>query len=266
MLNASSKRLILIASLVLAMPLLAAVITSYPIACSEDNEKYTQKATTEKSPLSVETTGILADKEANSTQQEQKQGSITSTFFSSLCGWFFRLIHDPINIITSIIACFTIGLYLTGRNTAKRQLRAYLTTSDINIALDPRDPGVLVTDIYIKNCGQTPAYEVRGWIKCELIESTRIPEFLTPANDNMSQWNLGAGDIKCFRVPRTQLTQEEYIGVRDRKYMFYAWGRVDYRDIFKSRWWVNFRMALKIRTDGTPPVWLEIDKEGNDAT
>jgi hypothetical protein len=158
----------------------------------------------------------------------------------------------------------------TMRDTARRQLRAYLTVSEISIGMPAQweqvNPVAFITDIRIKNSGQTPAYKVKGWIHCGFITSAEKLEFKHPANIEIVEWTLGAGEWKSFRVPKTSLTHEQYVGIAEGKYVFFTYGRVEYRDVFDSFWWTNYRLKLRIAKDGSRPTWREFGQEGNDAS
>lgn len=63
-------------------------------------------------------------------------------------------------LITAVIAAFTIGLFVVGRDTAKRQLRAYvfIKSGVIENVVVNVNPKVTFT---IKNFGKTPARKLR---------------------------------------------------------------------------------------------------------
>jgi hypothetical protein len=96
--------------------------------------------------------------------EELTNGCIDSDLINSSSWWC--LIKDNNEQITAIstvvIAAFTFLLYLVSRNTARRQLRAYVLVKKArvdNLAVGQR-PSVTVT---LVNSGLTPARDFRQW-------------------------------------------------------------------------------------------------------
>jgi|CXWL01.1.fsa_nt_gi hypothetical protein len=163
--------------------------------------------------------------------------------------------------ITGLLTIATSGLVYYARDTARRQLRAYVGCQNISIVARP-----IRGQFAIKNFGQTMAKEV------EIRLATAVETVGT------TQFNLEKLKCKTVIMPGEVTGWEEEAGEYDSGlmnqgvYTIYAWGRVDYKDVFGRRHWTTFRFESDgIRgTDESTGMTLrhwkvKTCKEGNDA-
>ncbi len=134
--------------------------------------------------------------------------------------------------------------------TAKTQLRAYLAlntqspTPDIYGGLGVRDDGSIMVQFYIKNTGQTPAYEIVTTVELEIdypcshdrlaASQKVIPpkiggivnpgEAITTGRDFYNRYNSSEIDEV----------------IKGRKH-FHIFGRIDFVDAFNERRWITFQ-------------------------
>jgi hypothetical protein len=171
-------------------------------------------------------------------------------------------------IATLLLALFGFWQVMVSRDTARRQLRAYVLISsakvhDFGIDLSPR------VEIIIKNSGQTPAYDLLSWngMVCE-----KFPlniELVDPPQDmKRSSSILGGGDTTSHLTqagrPLTKIHTDMIIAGKAAIYVFVA---IKYKDIFKKiEWSTRYRMMYGGGGGATPDGALTFCEEGNDAT
>jgi hypothetical protein len=156
----------------------------------------------------------------------------------------------------SIIALFTVILGIAtwllwratkklvegAEATAKRQLRAYV------LALDARVYDFGITEIIevqcrIKNYGQTPAYDVVGWMGATLNDFPNPTDLGRPPADlGLSRAVIGPQGRTVFRAQVSRLlTGLEFQKIRSGASTIYVFGEVTYRDVFNDKWTSHFR-------------------------
>ena len=65
--------------------------------------------------------------------------------------------------ITGLLAIATSGLVFYARDTARRQLRAYISIVSIKQTHNTINPDLPAYEIKMRNSGQTPAYAIKTW-------------------------------------------------------------------------------------------------------
>jgi hypothetical protein len=153
------------------------------------------------------------------------------------------------------------------RDTAKRQLRAYVTVNGIIRTKDPGDlegAGFAVL-VDIKNNGQTPAFDLLQWAQIEIKEFPL--ETLLPIHclQNPTRGILPPETKSvAFPVFTRALTNFEENAIRANHTAIYVYGEVDYLDVFGDRHFTRFR--LRCNGQGFPLGMFKPDGEGNEAT
>ncbi|MBI2289885.1 MAG: hypothetical protein HYU73_06035 [Betaproteobacteria bacterium] len=241
MLNKDTKQIVFIAALLGSM-LAIGIIGSLQITCgnehSEADKGQEQKYISCKAifrPFPQE----VAKNKAEDSGYYQYPDSIDSVS-SILISLFWKLITDPINVITAIIAGFTIGLYRIGRDTARKELRAYLGIPDPGV----QRIGVVnhfQVQVTITNSGRTPARDVQKWMRCSLVRARESISFdrenFDPAKRSIapdSKWNL--------RADFTDWTDEDLNETRHFRSAIYVWGEISYKDIYGASHTTEFRL------------------------
>jgi uncharacterized protein YejL (UPF0352 family) len=160
------------------------------------------------------------------------------------------------------------------KDTAQRQLRAYVCVESAVVTFPQRAvPEALVS---FKNCGQTPAYDVRGWIHT-WFTTYPLQETLPDAPKELrkSVETLGPGRLSTFATARKPALPPEYLAILGTpKFTLYVYGEVRYKDIFGNERTTRCRLVhggsegvRKMSTkDGTERWALKPDAEGNDTT
>jgi hypothetical protein len=153
-------------------------------------------------------------------------------------------------IFTGAVALFnlllvgaTVLLYRAGEKqlnhlseTAERQLRAYVLvdTSDIRL----RDGHTLEAFIFLKNFGQTPAYDVKSWVDMRVAGPQRLP-----FDQNLPfgfQTMIGPGGNFIIGPDQISISAEVPDQIKTGTKVIFVWGEVSYRDTFGKRWIFRF--------------------------
>lgn len=186
--------------------------------------------------------------------------------------WWHKFWFDPIATFTGALFIATAALIFTGwlqwretRNTAKRQLRAYVCIVKSGRVPNVQNPAFFTFHVQANNSGQTPAYDVGSWIGGKLREFPLIGDLGQPDPDFIESKSVIApdGDFFMSKTITTPLTPEESAAITDRTKAIYIYGRIEYRDAFKERRYTNFRLMYHgERGDG---IGLKHHKDGNNA-
>jgi hypothetical protein len=157
------------------------------------------------------------------------------------------------------------------RDTAQRQLRAYVCVHAV--AIHFTDAETVDVRVDIKNSGQTPAYQVRQWIRVfigtyPLAES--LPE--PPDDFDMSASVIGPdGFVSIARRPRPPV---DAVALGTPTKTVYAYGKVYYKDAFGESRTTGYRFyyggneppgATRHPDDGHFIGILRAHAEGNEA-
>jgi hypothetical protein len=166
-------------------------------------------------------------------------GSLT-ILIENLVSW----LHQPewasvtLSAFSVLISFFTlIAMLLTLlsiKDQSRRQLRAYLCISDSLVKF--MDDGSLEAQLYLKNGGQTPAYEVKCWSNPTIREYPLRKPLGTPR----PTMPIAAGIIPPqghhiiiatkFKAPDVVMQS-----IKTQNAAFYVHGEAVYRDIFGNR-------------------------------
>ena len=157
-----------------------------------------------------------------------------------------------IGIFTLTLKLSTDRLWVAGEkqrqlyeDTAKRQLRAYLS-----IELAIRDGGhQLVPEfkskLIVKNCGQTPAFDGTLWIS---IYASPQDSSIPPALEGKTiTFEMPPGNTITLlpKIDSNKLlfSDEAIDGLEKGKVAIYVLGRAEFKDAFDEKRWFNFRLG-----------------------
>ena len=115
-------------------------------------------------------------------------------------------------------------------NTAERQLRAYVYVDKINV-IENRPGQIFRAELVIKNFGQTPAYDVRPWVRFDASEPANFDGFAErPAIIVEGPVDLGPGQIiKLDTNSGIVFTTAHYAAIRDGDYLVFVYGDIQSR-------------------------------------
>jgi hypothetical protein len=168
----------------------------------------------------------------------------------------------------------TDKLIETMRDTAIREQRAYVCLSHAKIEFrQERAPEI---QVYMKNFGKTPAYDVRWWIHVWIAEyplREKLPEPPSTFQTAVSIFAPG-GDPHIMVTRHDPPIPEDMMShVGTEKGTIFVYGKVIYKDAFGNNRFTNYRLTY----GGSEPVHprqnplgfkvdlLKTDREGNEA-
>jgi hypothetical protein len=184
-------------------------------------------------------------------------GTVIAGFRDS--GAFVTANHDEINaasavaiaIFTAVLSVFTISLsgstriaatatrgsIILAKDTAERQLRAYVFVKGGGIFL--HNSQKIQAQVQLLNSGQTPGYDFKTWT------GVRIG----PPGENVfgdrKEWKQDSiiaptGELNA-PSDLLDITQEQIQAIVDKTQTIYVWGEASYRDAFNRIWTFEFR-------------------------
>jgi hypothetical protein len=177
------------------------------------------------------------------------------------------------------------------KDTAQRQLRAYVCIHEsllkfpqpvalpraLHRLVDAQEipAGGVEAQIHIKNCGQTPAYDVRIWIHTWYEAYPLTAPLPTPAEGfRMASAVLGPGGKTIMISPEKPALTKEQINLLGTKpeLTMYVYGKITYRDAFGENRYTNYCLMFGGAHGGRKTVvkdelcgMLQPNVEGNDA-
>ncbi len=153
-------------------------------------------------------------------------------------------------IATGLLWWSTRALVLESRDTAQRQLRAYIGPFSMEMQVYPYEKGgfVAMAHTELRNFGQTPAYDLRTSSWCRFDDPNALPFDQVQEPPVWPKAGIafpGAGlhiSVPCF------LSEQEVQELRDRKKLVFFWGTVKYEDAFRKKHYFKFRVVSQERT------------------
>lgn len=159
-------------------------------------------------------------------------------------------------------------------DTTERQLRAYICVDSATLKFP--ETTVPEAQIHLKNCGQTPAYDVSGWIHT-WFAAYPLREVLPSAPDDLRKGiePLASGRISIFVAPRKPpLPPENLAQLGTAQFTMYVYGEIRYKDIFDKERFTKYRLIhggnegvrKTVGKDGSDQWLLKPDFEENEAS
>ena len=233
--------------------LLGAFLICAPVLAQQSNEKTGAPITPEDANLAVQ------ESMAKSTAQ--------------MVGWTERQFWvGSAGIVLLVVTVFltfrathaAIEANKIARETAKRQLRAYLGVANGTIRRTDLGEGPVVI-LAIKNFGQTPARDVQHVMYCGSCPVGNEEKFFTlPFLEHTPEIDLGAGQAL---FPRYFVGSLEWSMLRDKvtskTATFYVWGEILYRDVFGDSHRTQYRLSVGVKDADSIENDLGIVAEGN---
>jgi hypothetical protein len=151
------------------------------------------------------------------------------------------------------------------RDSSERQLRAYICITGGDFRMVNRIPCAAVV---FKNCGQTPAYDVRSWIHLWNEEYPLKVNLPVPDDEfRMSRNVIGPGSDSTQIVPERGAQPIPDVFSKDvgtEKWTIYVYGEIRYRDAFGKHRYTKYRLIYGGPEGGRGNI-LCPDVEGNEA-
>lgn len=163
-------------------------------------------------------------------QWKAADAAVDSAKWAAFSGWFGGL------SFLGVLAAISLAYHSNwiARDTAKRQLRAYISVEPQGI-FDYGEENRLC--VLVKNGGQTPAYDIVASSFVGLIEG---PRDFKPTPDEISLERIDAGimlgpqESMSIWVGLNPIPQDSLEAIRDKKLAIGHYGSVVYRDAFRT--------------------------------
>lgn len=162
-----------------------------------------------------------------------------------------KTIDDPVALFTFFlgVATFLLVIVVLGqvkdaRESAERQLRAYVVTQVKDIVWPPSRNGSVIVHVEIKNTGQTPAYDVQVISRSNVMEYPFADDydFTLGSGEDPSMGLLGPQqptETDSISNPLTPTDWRDMTSVTSGRRLC-TYGTVTYRDAFKITRTTNF--------------------------
>jgi len=260
--------------ILLALALIVGVAQSQqepPKPKASNHKSNAEQRGSEQSPLFVKTPGptTQADRDYETYEKNQKPWNETAIAYATIA---LGTITLGLAIFTALLWNATRKLVAEGQNTARHELRAYISCVSGNMSLIADT--ALRAEVEFRNTGRTPAHNVRLAITGAISPASQIPEFVDPEFVPHRQpiapnahWTVGHE----FHG----LTKDDIQDVVSDKKLVYVWGRAEYTDIFTQPRSLRFRYRNVVKQLAIDPNtgqrgisgWAFYPEEnGNEAT
>jgi len=168
--------------------------------------------------------------------------------------WLKKFLPFGMLILTIFTVTFMCDQNNISKDTAHRQLRAYLIPNTPKLTVRPASifqflKGKRLPAIYtIRNNGQTPAYDVRDVVHVKVLRRENRPEVIADTVRNFYHPVYGANTEhkRIVHSGKNSFTTD-FFRKENGRYIFksdtlsiYVWGRIEYTDIFKNNHWTEF--------------------------
>jgi hypothetical protein len=222
---------------------------------SNTSQKVAAKSLTVVNPRPA----VLGDMQS----KNKEENHLEESFYNRLVGWS----TVTLAFVTTILAIFTYKLWSATKDTAKRQLRAYVfmkLEDGQDMFYNPN--GCLSIALITKNFGQTPAYDISCTLQMALHKfplTTTLPHH--KYEQIASKSPLAPTDKVYHGITLgDKLTQGELDNILAGKAAIFIWGEVIYFDAFKTR--QKSSLCLYSIGEGFVNGRLAYYHEGNEAT
>jgi hypothetical protein len=176
-----------------------------------------------------------------------------------------------------LLAVFTLGLFIAtyllyratkklvmgAEDTAKRQLRAYISITGGELVEVIDGAQHFGFQVHFKNAGQTPAYDVVSGARCTLTDLPRTTPLPDVPLTEKSRSTFGPGIDSSLFPTFKLLKPEQKTSIDARKAAINIHGRIEYRDAFNGHHTTHFNKIYRMTIPGRYIVGN--DKDGNDA-
>lgn len=144
------------------------------------------------------------------------------------------------------------------RVSAQRQLRAYVSSTNVNWTLVRKQvgdaPGIYQIFVHWKNCGQTPAKRCKTWTSYEVRKTNPPPDFDYPDKElpfESRSETVTIGPGQDFRGNVAIPTS--IIPLVDNTNRIFVWGWIEYDDVFDDtpRRRTEICVRINVSEDGT---------------
>jgi hypothetical protein len=219
--------------------LVSLLFLAYPESKQGLRKAGQQNHSTQSAPASAVNTNIGSADVADNLEKEPPETYALTVFGERKS---IKISDTWIIFLTAVIAIATIALYCEANERGKQELRAYLGVKDQVIRKLPT--GKFQAVITVENCGKTPANNVRRILR---VGARNINEADFDLTGLVGQMPMAPGFQWQTRKIIWEITDDDIsqAAVKDSERRIFAWGRIEYEDVYKRSQFVNFRFMTR---------------------
>ena len=177
--------------------------------------------------------------------------------------WFATNATEVLVVLTFVLACTAVAQFGLARRTAQRQLRAYVSVDRADFYCS--EEGEPSATIVLRNSGQTPARDVVSWASIDVLERRHEETLVPPELVAVSGTTLGANGVLTKFLRFRTLNTQEIADIAAGSKVVYAFGKIEYRDVFGKLRTTSFRLGYLGAIPPKAGTVLNIADRGNDA-
>lgn len=169
-------------------------------------------------------------------------------------------------IATFLLAAFGFWQVIISRQTARRQLRAYVFVANAKIGRRDEMPGHIEIIFTLKNSGQTPAHDITVWADTMVTDNPLTVKLEGTKDPSVGKTNLPPGGKHSTSFYKVDFSPAQNLALyTNPQVAIMIWGEVRYIDAFKIKQRTKFRLIQR----GGPEFRdkpLAFTDDGNEAT
>ena len=228
-----------------------------PVQVVEEEAKKEARERIEQDARKREIDDLAAQRGMNEASQRMADAAEVQTW---IVGFGMALVLATL-IVTVLANKAAFKMIRVTEDTARRQLRAYVVIDKVEIrSFEVGKP--LDIHISMKNCGQTPASDYRGWYTIDITPYILSGEYDGISYETWSRYPLGPG-MPASAYPESPIivTQHFFDMITKGTEILRVWGRDEYTDIFGKSHFLEYRYTH--RGPVKCPQRMLAHKEGN---
>jgi hypothetical protein len=172
-------------------------------------------------------------KEKNTSEQREYE-CLVAAYTRSLSNFTKWLV-----VVTTAVALFGFWQVMVSRNTAKRQLRAYIGMYGESITLlQVSGQSFLEGYVSLKNFGQTPAYGHSCWVRIDVTAAAQPPFNLSASG--LTRAIIAPDGEANLPVHWGPVSAQDMSDIRNEIKRIFVWGAAEYVDAFGHERYFRF--------------------------
>jgi hypothetical protein len=183
---------------------------------------------------------------AGKASASTEDGNEQTAEFWTVFGTRFRITDALLVLFNCLVFVATVWLVLVTLFASRRQLRAYICVQGCKLH-SPANGSESTVHLVIKNYGLTPAYSVTTWARSLYHEGPSTPNFSFPEGSQPARSSsiVAPSGVQEPYVPVEPLDEAALFMIRAAEAAVYVWGGVTYRDVFRGKRHLAFRLMMK---------------------
>jgi hypothetical protein len=224
-----------------------------PQPAHQQNQGNADQRDARNSPMFAEITPTQKTQEEAAEAKKERERKAATEYRTEITTW----VVATATLIQAIALIWTI---IVMRQTAQRQLRAYLHVTAPDLLVTQNNDCIQIT-LSVKNTGATPAFGLTHWLNVECNTDKLRTSFPPRPFDTTPLYLPPSVDIHLATNWHTMWRTDLLFNRGDDIHEYvYVWGEIRYTDAFYIGRYVKFRII--INSEGNS---LEYCQEGNEA-